>query len=125
MLLYKAREGAFVEGKVDFSHKMIAQYHAELHDADKSRVLEEFTKPDSIIRCLVSTVAFGLGIDIPDIRLIVHWGESDTVAQFWQEVGRGGRDGQPTESHLYHRELQLRQCQPEVKEFVSEVQLKR
>ena len=125
MILYTLREAAFAEGTVDFQHKLISEYHAEVEERDKERILEEFRKPDSRIRCLISTVAFGLGIDIPDLRFIIHWGESDTISQYWQEVGRGGRDGDQAEAHLYHRQHQLALCQDDMQEFIRELSLSR
>ena len=121
MFLYSAMQAAFDAGQVDFDHKLIGEYHAEVEESDKLRILAEFSKPDSKIRCLISTVAFGMGVDIPDVRLIVHWGESDTVAQFWQEVGRGGRDGLSADAHLYHSQLHLRLCQQDMKDMITEV----
>ena len=121
MALYRAQFGAFRNGCMNFHNKLISEYHAEVSDEDKARILEEFRKPDSVIRCLISTVAFGIGIDIPDIRLVMHWGESDTVSQYWQEVGRAGRDGQPAEAHLFHRQIQLLQCAKDMKDAVTEI----
>ena len=120
MLVYQGRNDAFL-GSATFANKMIAEYHAEVHDDDKSRILTEFKKPTSTIRCLITTVAFGMGIDIPDIRLVCHWGESNTVAEYWQEVGRAGRDGQPAEAILYHRQIQLNRCEKDMKEFIGSV----
>ena len=74
MLLYTAGKTAFIDGIQHFRNKML--------DSDRERILAEFSKPDSIIRCLVSTVAFGMGIDILDIRIVFHWGESDSVSQY-------------------------------------------
>ena len=61
------------------SRQLMAEYHAELFDEDRMRIAEEFRKADSHMRCLIATVAFGMGIDIPDIRYIIHWGESNSV----------------------------------------------
>ena len=47
--------------------KLISEYHAELYEDQRLRITSEFRKEDSDIRCLVSTVAFGMGIDIPDV----------------------------------------------------------
>ncbi|XP_067668372.1 uncharacterized protein [Haliotis asinina] len=49
-----------------------------------------------------STVtAFGMGVDIPDVELVIHWGVSTTVLDYWQEVGRAGRDGQQSLALLF------------------------
>ena len=55
----------------------------------------------SQIRILFCTIAFGMGVDIPDIRRVVHWGCSKSVMSYWQEVGRCGRDGLPAVATLY------------------------
>ena len=46
-----------------------------------------------MIRLFICTIAFGSGINIPDIELVIHWGACDTIMDYWQEVGRAGRDG--------------------------------
>ncbi len=121
MLLYKAQEYAFKNDDKTFKNKLIREYHAECQEQEKREILEEFRKEDSTVRLLLSTVAFGMGIDIPDVSLIIHWGESDTLSQYWQEVGRAGRDGRQSEAHLYHRQIQVIRCQEEVKQFVKNV----
>ena len=52
-------------------------------------------------RIMICTVAFGLGINIPDVRYIFHWGSSTTLLSYWQEVGRAARDGQPGAATLF------------------------
>ena len=116
MLLYTLSK----MGVPDF-RQFIGEYHAEMFETDRLRIIEDFRKPDSTMRCLVSTVAFGMGIDIPDIKLIIHWGESDTIVQYWQEIGRCGRDGLPAKAILYHIGTQLFRCQPDMKDLISKV----
>jgi superfamily II DNA helicase RecQ len=59
----------------------------------ETRILEEFTKADSNIKVLISTVAFGMGVNITDIDIVVHWGLPTSPLSYWQEVGRCSRDG--------------------------------
>ena len=47
------------------------------------------------MRIVITTVAFGMRIQIPDIDLVIHWGPSDIILMYWQEVGRRARDGRP------------------------------
>jgi superfamily II DNA helicase RecQ len=49
----------------------------------------------------VATVAFGLGVDIPDVRHIFLYGLLTSPAETWQMIGRCGRDGEPASAHLY------------------------
>jgi hypothetical protein len=55
---------------------------------DGLKILEEFTKADSNIKVLISTVAFGMGVNITDIDIVVHWGLPTSPLSYWQEVGR-------------------------------------
>ena len=48
-------------------------FHSATPDSDKHRVLAEFAVPASPIRVLLATVAFGLGMDVPDIRMVINW----------------------------------------------------
>ncbi len=68
-------------------------YHAGLDDAERTRVQQAFMRDDAPI--VVATVAFGMGIDKRDIRLVAHFDVPGSVESYYQEVGRAGRDGYP------------------------------
>lgn len=64
-------------------------YHAAISLKKRRTVLDDFTKDR--LKVIVATVAFGMGIDKPDVRCVVHYGASKNIESYYQEVGRAGR----------------------------------
>ncbi len=73
--------------------RIVDMFHASIDDASVKRIVDRMTATDGSLRILVSTVAFGMGINCPDVRRIFHWGLPDTVTNYVQQIGRCGRDG--------------------------------
>jgi ATP-dependent DNA helicase RecQ len=88
-----------------------APYHAGLERARRAAILDAFL--DDRLDLIVATCAFGMGIDKPSVRLVVHWTLPPTPESYYQEAGRAGRDGEFARCVLlYHRkdaELHRRQ----------------
>ena len=76
-------------------------YHSKLHKEDRTRVHNRFM--DESIRAVVATNAFGLGIDKPNIRFVVHYDLPGSVEAYTQEAGRAGRDGLLSRCILIYR----------------------
>jgi ATP-dependent DNA helicase RecQ len=77
-----------------------AAYHAGLDPGTRERVQREFLTGK--LEVVVATIAFGMGIDKADVRTVVHTGLPGSVEQFYQEIGRAGRDGLPSRTVLLH-----------------------
>lgn len=70
-------------------------YHAGLDKTQRAQRLEKFLEADAAV--MVATIAFGMGVDKPDVRYVIHADPPASIEAYWQEIGRAGRDGDPAE----------------------------
>lgn len=80
-------------------------YHAGRSAADRERIHEQFL--DDKLDVVVATTAFGMGIDKPNVRFVVHADIPESLDSYYQEIGRAGRDGEPAAAVLHYRSEDL------------------
>ena len=95
-------------------------YHAGLDPAVRARNQAAFVQSEDMVIC--ATIAFGMGIDKPDVRFVAHAGLPKSIEAYYQETGRAGRDGDPSVAHLFWGAEDFARAQQRIAEVEPERQ---
>ena len=84
-------------------NRVVDMFHSCTEPCIKEQIIKGFSSDSSPLKVVIATTAFGMGIDVPDIRTIIHFGCCEDVESYVQAVGRAGRDGKPSKAIIFAR----------------------
>ncbi|XP_014672566.1 PREDICTED: ATP-dependent DNA helicase RecQ-like, partial [Priapulus caudatus] len=99
--------------------RLVEMFHSKADQESMERIMTNFPKEDSHIRLLFATIAFGMGVQINDVDIVVHWGLEQSALQYWQEVGRCARDGRPGLAVTYALSRTITTCKDKAMKEVA------
>lgn len=110
-------------------NRLFTQFHAQYPEHERQRIVDELVQGMSKLRIIFATVAFGIGLDIKNIRQVIHIGVPYSMEEYFQEAGRAGRDGLPAKSHIYYNSYDVskgkKHLSQVMRDYVQKSQCKR
>ena len=100
-------------------YRLVDMYTKCTEPSIKEDIVTAFSNPDGKLRIIVATIAFGMGLDCPDVRQTLHWGASHDIESYIQETGRCGRDGYAANAVLFHSSKEERITSPQMIEYTK------
>ena len=104
---------------------LVEMLHSCTPATNTKNVLTSFQHEDGIIRVLVATIAFGMGVNCKAVRRIIHYGPSKNIEAFVQETGRAGRDSHQSNSFLLYHGMLLNHVEGDIKLFIKSTDCRR
>ena len=98
--IYQCFNQTFKNSFHSYSDRPFARFHSKTDDVVKEFLLSGFTNENGIVRVLIATIAFGMGVDCKDLHIAIRYGPLGALEDYFQEAGREGRDGLPSKAVL-------------------------
>lgn len=109
----------------DSKNVLVEMLHSCTPEENKKTILESFQSENGIIRLLIATIAFGMGVDCRGVHRVIHFGPSKNVESYVQETGRAGRHGHQSIAYVLYHGVMLNHIDAHMKSFVKTKECRR
>lgn len=106
-------------------NRLFAMYFHDTLEAKKEEILNDLLMSNGHFRVVIATNALGMGVNIPTLTYILHFGPPRQMEDYMQEIGRAGRSGQRSTAVLYYKPIHLLGCSADMKMFVKSSECRR
>ena len=84
-------------------NRLFGMYHSNTPEHNKDVIMKSLVSPTGIVRVVFATIALGMGVNLQDVNIVIHYGAPQSIDDYFQESGRGGRSGKEAISIIYWR----------------------
>lgn len=105
--------------------RIVEMFHGGSPESVKKHIVSQLAIPDSCLRVVICTVAFGMGVNCTNVNESIHFGAPKSLEAYVQESGRIGRDGSPSTSRILYNAMLLRGTDSKVANYIKDVQCRR
>ena len=109
----------------DSKNVLVEMLHSCTPEENKKTILESFQSENGIIRLLIATIAFGMGVDCRGVHRVIHFGPSKNVESYVQETGRAGRHGHQSIAYVLYHGVVMNHIEAHMKSFVKTKECRR
>lgn len=106
-------------------HPVLEMLHSCTPMANKDYIINSLQDPNGLIKILIATIAFGMGVDCKGVHISIHFGPPKNIEAYLQESGRVGRDGKPSKSFILYQGTLLGHVEKNIKEYLSAKECRR
>lgn len=111
----------YIDDSLDPKKRTVEMFHSRIDELNREHILNSMGMPDGSVRVLIATIAYGMGIDCKDVKVVIHYGPSYNLETYPQESGRAGRNNtEQCKSVMLYSSLMMKYCSEDIKVYARD-----